>query len=1039
MNTDANKSHLPPSRWMKIKEIVADALDKPEPDRAAFIERACEGDRDLQREVGELVFLDEWDPRIWESPLSSGCPEGGAPPLFSMASETFIGKQIGSYRLVRELGTGGMGHVFLAARIDAEYRAQVAIKILKPGMGSAEILARFRRERQISADLDHPNIARLFEGGTTPNGLPYFVMEYVVGVPITRYCREQALGVKARLRLFRKVCLAVQEAHQNLIIHRDIKPGNILVKDDGEPKLLDFGIAKVLDADATDASSHTRTGQRFFTPRYASPEQVRGDTLTTASDVYSLGVLLYELLTGQCPPIRPSADGDNATSAREGEPVKPSTVLERDPKAEHGADPLGSVSPKHRRHWKRELQGDLDTIVLCALRDDPHRRYGSAAQLGDDLARHLSGRPISARPESWSYLSAKFVKRHRVGVAITVSSFLILVTAVFGLWRQRDMLKHQRTEARALKVIAEDERDHAQAISRFLVDSFVGADPYERRTKAASLEEILDDARWRLLADTELKPLVRAELCHELGNVLNNLGQFEPAEAMMLESLELRRDHGASDRKIGESLEILASLDLARGQYSAGIARYEESHRLYGTLNRENAHAIAANRIRLGLTHNLTQDYRSAEASLRRAMDIFGRHPTTETNHLAYGCAELAMALMGQGKLSEVPSLIDRAEAIEAELREPRPALRASIWFYRGMYLRCTGRVDEAVALQRSVLATYRDQFGAQHWRIGQVLHEMARCAWTQGEWNMGDRHQATALEILRQTFPSTHRLVIDGALLKVDFWEQSGRLPRALTELEALVATYRQRLPEDQALFGALAHALGFHYLRLDYNREAAAIYEHLVPAMITSMGANDTRIAAARHNWAVACRRLGQFEKAAHIYRDLDKAPPDNLLSRLIYELGKADLALANGDRSGHESQVAAITVRLSDLDPESAVLLEWRLLSSRSRGAHARGNLIEAGELLDRALFVPVPTSDPLEVRSVRLMLRRIRLHLELNQQSEALAKSESLLDQCLPFFANETPLFRQVLAIRVESLRLANRFDEARTLEARFSTE
>jgi eukaryotic-like serine/threonine-protein kinase len=375
--------------------------------------------------------------------------------------------RIGPYRLIREIGRGGMGTVYLAVRADAAFEKHVAIKVLRRGMDSDAIEARFRTERQILASLEHPNIAGLFDGGATADGLPYFAMEYVEGRPIVEDAEARGLDTTARLDLFRQVCAAVQYAHQNLVIHRDIKPANVLVTPDGAPKLLDFGIAKLL---TTDGDGHTIAptfgGLQLMTPEYASPEQVRGEAVTTATDVYSLGVLLYELLTGRRPyRITSRAPQEVARVICESAPLKPSTVVTHESgpdiqaealtgTEEAGLPPAARPSSQPRTvdvdRLRKRLAGDLDTIVLKALSKEPSRRYASVDQLSEDIRRHLAGLPVTARPDTFTYRASKFVRRHRGAVTATALLFIALVAGVVGTaWQAREArLARARAEAR---------------------------------------------------------------------------------------------------------------------------------------------------------------------------------------------------------------------------------------------------------------------------------------------------------------------------------------------------------------------------------------------------------------------------------------------------------------------------------------------------------------------------------------------------------------------------------------------------------------
>src|SRR5262245_28756322 len=346
--------------------------------------------------------------------------------------------RVGPYRLIREIGRGGMGTVLLAVRSDDAFQKRVAIKVLRRGMDTDAIVGRFRHERQILASLEHPHIASLLDGGTTDDGLPYFVMEYVDGQLVTDYCDAKALDTTSRLELFRKICAAVQHAHQNLVIHRDIKPANVLVTSDGTPKLLDFGIAKLLNPDpGVQTLAATIAGSPLMTPEYASPEQVRGETVTTATDVYSLGVLLYELLTGRRPYDLPSRTPDEIQRVVcNSVPVRPSTVVTHAASSQSTRDrpeiDSERTRPPDADRLRRRLAGDLDNIVLKALAKEPSRRYASVDQFSEDIHRHLTGLPVIARKDTLGYRTAKFIRRNRAGVAAAALVVLALVAGLIG-------------------------------------------------------------------------------------------------------------------------------------------------------------------------------------------------------------------------------------------------------------------------------------------------------------------------------------------------------------------------------------------------------------------------------------------------------------------------------------------------------------------------------------------------------------------------------------------------------------------------------
>jgi serine/threonine protein kinase len=433
---------MTPERFRQIRNLYEAALEIDPEKRLAFLRDACRGDDDLLDEVERLLMAHERTRGFIETPILGSAafePAGESIPKME-------GRRIGAYQVLREIGRGGMGAVYLCARADEEFQRQVAIKIVRFPLESEAILRRFRQERQILATLDHPNIARLFDGGTTEEGLPYFVMEYVEGQTIDSWCDERKLNVTERLELFRSVCAAVQYAHQNLVAHLDLKPANILVTTDGTVKLLDFGIARLLHPQGEEArASYTATLLQGMTPEYASPEQVRGMPISTASDVYSLGIVLYELLTGHRPyRMNSRILQDVVRVICEEDPTRPSMIVTEIEETKT-PDAVSVVREGTPARLRQRLEGDLDNILLKTLRKDPARRYGSAEQLNEDLRRHLEGLPVSARKDTFSYRLERFVRRNRAGLA---AGGLVIATLLAGLtttlWQAQLALREQR-------------------------------------------------------------------------------------------------------------------------------------------------------------------------------------------------------------------------------------------------------------------------------------------------------------------------------------------------------------------------------------------------------------------------------------------------------------------------------------------------------------------------------------------------------------------------------------------------------------------
>lgn len=446
---------MTPEEWHRIKEVLETALELEPHARGHFLDSACAGNGPIRREVESLLESHDGDAGFLERPVSIDAAHLALGP----APETWIGRHLGSYDLLEEVGTGGMGAVYRAVRADGMFDKQVAIKVIRSGLSTDFFVSRFRNERQILAGLEHPNIARLLDGGVTEQGLPYLVLEFVAGEPIDQYCVRKALSIAERLKLFRTVCSAVQYAHQNLVVHRDLKPGNILVTQDGNPKLLDFGISKMLNPGEDEApKDRTLTVMRIMTPDFASPEQVRGDPITTSSDVYSLGVILYVLLTGHRPyRISSTAPHEILKAICDTDPEKPSTAITRfrgpshTVKIEPTATAAGpSDSALERRRARRTLAGDLDNIVLKALRKEPERRYATVEQFSEDVRRYLEHLPVIARKDTPGYRASKFVMRHKTSVAAIVAVAFTLIAALLITFREARIAQRRFNDVRSL-------------------------------------------------------------------------------------------------------------------------------------------------------------------------------------------------------------------------------------------------------------------------------------------------------------------------------------------------------------------------------------------------------------------------------------------------------------------------------------------------------------------------------------------------------------------------------------------------------------
>ena len=656
--------------WRRVREVFDLALAQPRERRPAFVAEACCGEPLIRDQAIALLASHEQAGTFMESPLVSLMGNGAS-----------VGMLIGSYVIESCIGNGGMGTVYLARRADRTFERRVAIKMIRRGMDSDIVIRRFEDERQILASLDHPHIARLYDGGTTSDGLPYFVMEYVEGEPITSYSDHHRLGTRARLSLFRTVCSAVQYAHQNLVIHRDLKPANILVGADGEPKLLDFGIAKLLaGVDVTEPSGATLVPA--LTPDYASPEQVRGLTVTTATDVYSLGVVLYELLAGRRPfTTRAGSLEDVVRTVCETDPLPPSAVLRES----------GDRIP-----WRsgNDLRGDLDTIVLKALRKEPERRYVSAQELSADVARHLEGKPVAARGDALTYRAAKFATRHWTAVAAAGIFVVMLLGSMVLIVRQSRIADDQRR--RAERRFA----DVRKLAGSFLFEVQDAIQYLPGATRARELVtkravEYLDS----LSSEAADDPTLQAELAQAYRRVAEVLGNpreanlGDPAQALasyekalaLQETLARRQpSDGALERGIAHTLLGIGDVQITMRDAARALASFRRSLTIAEKLSagapadREGQRLLASAHHRVGDALLQLGDKAAAGENLRRTIAILEKLAVDATDIesrrlLARGYKRLGGVHVELGEVRESIPLQQRALSLNEALAASDP------------------------------------------------------------------------------------------------------------------------------------------------------------------------------------------------------------------------------------------------------------------------------------------------------------------------------------------------------------------------------
>jgi serine/threonine-protein kinase len=687
-----------PERWRRLEALFYQASDMDPRDWPAFLDQNCAGDTVMRREVLSLLAAADRTLSDLREPAIAAAREIAAGPGLA-------GKVIGPWEILESIGDGGMGRVYLARRADQAYEQKVAIKIMRGDFGADPgMMLRFRVERQILAKLNHPNIARLLDGGVSVEGLPYLVMEYVEGVPIDTYCREQNLPVRERLRVFRTVCGAVEYAHRNLIIHRDIKPANILVTSTGVPKLLDFGIARLLDPEFS-SLPRTRASQLLMTPEYASPEQVRGESVTTAADVYAMGVLLYELLAG-ARPFRVKTDSplEIARVICEQTPPPPSAV---------------NKSPEAKK-----LRGDLDRIVMMAIRKEPERRYASIEQFSADVEAYLGGYPLQARTATLGYQVSAFVRRHRAAVAVAVLSSLALAAFSVGM--------------AVLAKRADQQRQTAERERQFLAGMFQAATPDVARGETITARTLLDRGAARIDRELAAEPGVRASLLETIAEAYRSLGLFDQSQSLAEKSLR-------ADPKNIQTVELLAELDRDKAQYDKAeslLQRVIDARTAaFGPNSPQTASAMAE----LGECFYWQAKDDQAIALLRKTLAI------ERANGPDYGADTrnyLALTLERKGDLDEARQLLQEAVDINRRTVGPNSPEYAISLHNLGSSLIDRGDLAGAEKMIRDAADIRRKVLGTKHPDYVLSLNNLGYIYMEEGDWRHAEPLLKEGLEL---------------------------------------------------------------------------------------------------------------------------------------------------------------------------------------------------------------------------------------------------------------------------------------------------
>jgi serine/threonine-protein kinase len=786
-------------RWARIQDVFHRAADMPAADRDAFLDAECGADDELREEVSALLDEDARGESLLDRDVAHVAHE-----VLGRGASHALPDRLGPYRIIRLLGEGGMGVVYLARRDDLG--SEAAIKILRDAWLSPARRDRFASEQRTLAQLNHPLIARLYDADTLPDGTPWFVMEYVEGAPLTTYCRSHALPLRDRLRLFRSVCEAVQHAHQHLVVHRDLKPSNILVTEDGRVKLLDFGIAKQLEG-AGRPAEQTRTALRLLTPAYAAPEQITGGQVGIHTDVYALGVILYELLTGALPFDRNDIDSPEADSGGARVAERPSSAAKR------------RTTPSATADNARRLSGvewaDLDVLALRAMHDDPSRRYATVDALIRDVDHFLAGEPLEARPDSVRYRVGKFVRRNRQAVAATATLAVLIVSLVVYY---TVTLTRARNEA-----LAESER--AQRIQRFTLNLFEGGDKVAGPAESLRVVTLLDRGLQEARA-LGAEPSVEAELYVTLGGIYQQLGNFARADSLLTASLEIRRRlFGPSHPDVAASLVALSAL---RGEQ----AKFEEAERL-----------------------------------AREGLEMAKRTLPANRPEIAKATVALGNVLQARGQYDKAIPVLDEAvrmyskTGVSADLASSLSAL-ADAQFYAGHY-------DVSDSLNRRVLPVYRQLYGDHHPRVADALLNLAATAFDRGEYANAERLDRQALDITTSFYgPDSHQAA-DVMTILGRVFVRAKRPDEAATLLRQALAIRERVYGKMHPSVASTLNELGNVAVRRKEFDEAEKNFRRMLDIYHATYGDKHFLIGTATSNLGGVYHARGQYQTADSLFR--------------------------------------------------------------------------------------------------------------------------------------------------------------------------
>lgn len=965
-------SESPLERFRQVDALFDAALDVPPDERADFVSRRSAGEDSLRDAVMRLLEAhDASDDFLGGAAVDVAMPF--LPDAWLVAA---VPTAVGPFRIVREIGRGGMGTVFLAERADGEFEQRVALKFLRALGGDEALVRRFREERRILARLEHPRIARLLDGGVASDGTPWFAMEYVEGERIDEWCDARALPIDGRLALFGAMCEVVQYAHQQLVVHRDLKPSNVLVTADGEVKLLDFGIAKLLEASAVTSAGDEpapRTMTTAMTPQYAAPEQIRGETISAATDVYALGVLLYELLTGRRPyDVRGRTAAEVERIVCESEPPRPSSTFDT---PRRGAPDDGVERARARgstpRALRRRLHGDLDAIVMQALRKEPSRRYPSAAAMLGDLQRLRAGHPVLARTDSVAYRTRRFVSRHRTGL---VAAGVVVAALVAGMARERTL--RQRAEAQARK---------ATAVEQYMISVFDVSDPYavNSATNAdISARALLERGEARIARDLAGQSDAQAALRGALARVYGNLGLVDRAADQARRALEQQRARlGPRHPEVAVALDQLGELLTQQERYDEAEPLLRDALAQQREFLGDESPTTVSTSAHLGALLQERGDLAQAEPILRHVLASRRRAAVTAADSIVLTNAinDLAVLLFVRGKYDEAEPLDREALAASAHLLgEDHPATAMTVQNLAQVQ-QLRGHLDEAEALFRRALAAKRRALGNAHPSVTISLNNLgAFLQRDRAKPEEADTLIREAIALDRQIFGDRHGYVAAGLNNLANVQRSLGHPEEAARLGREAVSIAKAVYPGANKETAVYLNGVGASLLAMGDLAGSAAAFRDALAQYREALGEGHLFTQTVAVNLARVLLELGDVTGAATLFRGatvtLDSTVGSNRTLRLAADVGSGQVMTARGQARGAVSLLerAAASIR------EASGPSHWRTAESElalGRALMATGDRARAEPLLRDAVRVLEP-----QARSQGRMLAAARRELD-----------------------------------------------------------